>query len=143
MPTRFAACLLAVLAVGTLAGVASASEPPAAPFEIVPRRPPGQPSHRLAYVMAALGAGLVASSFPLSAEANHRYDLYLRETDVARFDERFAATQRMDRLASGALLTGEGLLATAVWLRFVHHAGRESRVSLAFSPTRCAASLRF
>jgi len=143
VPTRIAACLLAALVVGVAPRAVRASEPPAAPFEIVPRRLPGRRAHRLATVTAAVGIGLVAASFPLSAEANRRYDRYLHETDIASIDERFDATQRMDRLASGALLTGEALLATAVWLRFVHRAGRESRVSLMLSPARCAASLRF
>src|SRR5262249_39626277 len=128
---------------GTPGGAPRASERPAAPFEIVPLRRSVRPSHRLAWITAAVGAGLVAGSFPLSAEANRRYERYLHEPDAGRLDERVPATQRMDRLASGTLLTGEALLATAVWLRFVHRAGRESRVSLVLTPTRCAGSLRF
>jgi hypothetical protein len=49
----------------------------------------------------------------------------------------------MDRLASAALLTGEGLLATAVWLRFVHPAREPRRLALEVEPSRCAVSLRF
>ena len=144
MPTRIAACLLAALVVGMAPASALASEPPAAPpFEVVPRSSDNRPAHRLAEVTAALGLGFVVASFPLSAEANRRYDRYLRETDPALIDARYDSTKRMDRLASGALLTGEVLLATAVWLRFVRHAGRESRVTLVLSPSRCAGSLRF
>lgn len=113
------------------------------PFEVVPRRAAESRSHRLAYVAALAGVGFVIASFPLEHEADRRYAAYLSETDVTLIDERYAATQRMDRLASGSLLVGEVLLATAVWLRFVHHPSAERRVSLALRPDRCALSLRF
>ncbi len=111
-------------------------------FEVVPRASAGRHSHRWAWISALTGAALVGVSFPLADEADRRYDAYLAETDVSRIDERFRATERMDRLASGSLLTGEALLATAVWLRFVrgdHH----ERVSLDLRPSRCALALRF
>jgi hypothetical protein len=85
----------------------------------------------------------VAGSFPLAAEADRRYAVYLAETDVARIDARFAATTRMDRLASGTLLTGEGLLVTAVWLRFLRPPRVGNRLSFEVEPARCAVSLRF
>jgi len=114
------------------------------PFEVVPRHAVGQPSHRAAYFTALVGAGLVIASFPLEHAADQRYAEYLSETDVTKLDERFAATERMDRIASGSLLVGEALLATAVWLRFVHHPrAQNSKVSLALAPDRCALSLRF
>jgi hypothetical protein len=113
------------------------------PFEVVPRHPGGQASHRLAYLTAITGIGLVALSFPLAHEADQRYAEYLSETDVSKLDERFTATERMDRLASGSLLVGEALVATAVWLRFVHHPSVQHRVTLALEPDRCALSLRF
>jgi hypothetical protein len=113
------------------------------PFEVVPRRATTQASHRLAYFTALAGAGLVIASFPLEHAADQRYAEYLRETDVTKLDERFTATERMDRLASGTLLVGEALLATAVWIRFVHHPGVQHRVTLAVATDRCALSLRF
>jgi hypothetical protein len=113
------------------------------PFEVVPRHATGQPSHRLAYITALAGVGLVIASFPLEHAADERYAEYLSETDVTKLDERFAATERMDRLASSSLLVGEALLATAVWLRFVHHPSAQHRVTLAMRPDRCALSLRF
>jgi len=113
------------------------------PFEVVPRNANLQPSHRLAYITALTGAGLVIASFPLEHAADQRYADYLRETDVTKLDEKFTATERMDRMASGSLLVGEALLATAVWLRFVHHPGVEHRVTLAVAANRCALSLRF
>jgi hypothetical protein len=145
---RLTGLLLAVMVAGALLQAAcahaqAASAFAASPFEVIPRRADQRPSHRLAWITAAVGAGLVAGSFPLAHEADRRYDRYLAETDVARIDERFAATTRMDRLASAALLTGEGLLATAVWLRFVHPAREPRRLSLEVEPSRCAVSLRF
>jgi hypothetical protein len=145
---RLTGLLLAVMVAGALLQAAcahaqAASPSAASPFEIIPRRADQRPSHRLAWITAAVGAGLVAGSFPLAHEADRRYDRYLAETDVARIDERFAATTRMDRLASAALLTGEGLLATAVWLRFVHPAREPRRLALEVEPSRCAVSLRF
>ncbi len=166
MRTRLAAVLLAALASGTpilaarahaqaasafpltvlyqaSAGVvADSASRPAPAFEVVPRASAGKHSNKWTWISALTGAALVGVSFPLADEADRRYDTYLSETDVARIDERFRATQRMDRLASGSLLTGEALLATAVWLRFVrgdHH----ERVSLDFQPSRCALALRF
>ena len=139
MSFRLAALVVAALVVGAPRG-ASAQ---AAPFEVMPLRPSEKPSHRLAWITAIAGAGLVAGSFPLAAEADQRYQRYLDETDVSRLDERFRATERMDRLASGVLLTGEALLATAVWLRFVRHPGHESHLTFALEPRRCACVLRF
>ena len=109
----------------------------------MPRQATGQPSHRLAYFTALAGAGLVIASFPLEHAADQRYAEYLKETDVSKLDERFDATVRMDRIASGSLLVGEALLATAVWMRFVHRPSVEHRVTLAVAANRCALSLRF
>ena len=83
------------------------------------------------------------ASFPLEHAADERYAEYLSETDVTKLDEQFAATERMDRLASGSLLVGEVLIATAVWMRFVHHPSAQHRVTLAVAVDRCALSLRF
>ena len=87
--------------------------------------------------------GLVAGSFPLAAEADRRYAAYLAETDVTQIDARYDATVRMDYLSSGALLAGEGLLVTSVWLRFLHPPHESNRLALEIEPTRCAVSLRF
>jgi hypothetical protein len=139
--SRLAAALLAVLAVGTPAPAARAQT--ASPFEVVPRPAESQPSHRLFWITAIVGAGLVASSFPLANEADRRYAAYLGETDVSKIDERYDATTRMDYMASGALLVGEGLLVTAVWLRFLHPPHESNRLALEVEPARCAVSLRF
>lgn len=115
----------------------------ASAFEVVPPRAKAPHSNRAAWLTALVGAGLVAGSFPLAREADRRYDRYLIETDVTRIDERFQATTRMDRIASAALLTGEGLLATAVWLRFVHPSPAPRRLALLVEPSRCAVALHF
>ena len=143
MRSRLAAPLLAVVLAAAPALSACAHAQEETPFEVVPRRPTGQASHRTAYLIALAGAGLVVASFPLEHAADQRYAEYLQETDVTKLDEEFAATERMDRLASGSLLVGEALLATAVWLRFVHHPSVQHRVTLAVRPDRCALSLRF
>ena len=139
------------LAAPLLAAVLAAAPPLSAcaraqtdtPFEVVPRKAANKTSHRLAYGLALAGAGLVIASFPLEHAADQRYAAYLGETDVSKLDDRFAATERMDRIASGSLLVGEALLATAVWIRFVHHPSAEHRVTLAMRADRCALSLRF
>lgn len=143
MRPRLAAPLLAVVLAAAPPLAAHARAQAETPFEVVPRHASGQTPHRLAYLTALTGIGLVALSFPLEHEADRRYAEYLSETDVSQLDERFAATERMDRLASGSLLVGEALFATAVWMRFVHHPGIQHRVTLAFKPDRCALSLRF
>lgn len=143
MRSRLAAPLLAVVLAAAPPLAAFACAQGETPFEVVPRQSTGQPSHRLAYWTALAGAGLVIASFPLEHAADQRYAEYLRETDVTKLDERFAATERMDRLASGSLLVGEALIATAVWLRFVHHPGVQHRMTLAFGADRCALALRF
>ncbi len=145
MRARLAALLVAVLASGAPAGTAwaQASAAPAdtaSPFEVVPRAATVRESTRWSWITAIAGAVLVAASFPLADEADRRYDAYLTETDVTRIDERFRATQRMDRIASGTLLTGEGLLATAVWLRFMRG---ERHVAFDVRTDRCALAVRF
>ena len=143
MRPRLAAPLLAAVLAAAPPLVVCAHAQAETPFEVVPRHATGQPSHRLAYLTALTGVGLVIASFPLEHAADERYAEYLSETDVTKLDEQFAATERMDRLASGSLLVGEVLIATAVWMRFVHHPSAQHRVTLAMRPDRCALSLRF
>ena len=143
MRPHLAAPLLAAVLAAAPPLTACARAQAETPFEVVPRKASGQSSHRLAYVTALVGVGLVVASFPLERAADERYAAYLGETDVTKLDERFAATERMDRAASASLLVGEALIATAVWMRFVHHPSVQHRVTLAMRPDRCALSLRF
>jgi hypothetical protein len=140
---RLAAPLLAAALAAAPALAACARAQAEAPFEVVPRRATDSNPHRIAYITALAGVGFVIASFPLEHEADQRYAAYLTETDITKIDERFAATERMDRLASGSLLVGEALIAAAVWLRFVHHPSAQHRITLAMRPDRCALSLRF
>lgn len=135
--------LLAVMVAGALSPAACAYAQAASAFEVIPRPVRPHHSYRTAWLTAFAGAGLVAASFPLAHEADRRYQRYLSETDITRIDTRYVATRRMDRVASAALLSGEGLLATAVWLRFVHPATPTRRLALEVEPSRCAVSLRF
>jgi len=143
---RLAALILAVLAGATWPRGAVAQgtgEPPPAhtPFEVV-SRPSSGSSHRLALLTALTGVALVAASFPISAEADRRYEEYLVSTDPGAMEEHFQAAERLDKYAAASLIAGEVLLATAVWLRFVRSPSRD-RLSLAVGPERCALSVRF
>ena len=151
MRSRLAALTLAALVCGTPVRAAAADAPAASPFEVVsPRQGDGR-SHKLAWGAAIAGAVLVGASFPLAAEADQRYEAYLVETDVDRIEDRFQSTLQMDRYAKASLLVGELLLATAVWIRFVHTPSQTrlssrdvpDRVTLDVRPDRCALSLRF
>ena len=122
---------------------AGAPAPAASSFEIIPRPHAAQPAHRGAWLVGAAGITLIAASFPMAREADRRYDAYVGESDPSRLDARFAATTRMDRIASASLWTGEALLVTAVWLRFVREPKPNARVSLAVEPARCAVLLHF
>lgn len=138
--TLFAGLLTAGSLLPMLAACAHAQA--AFAFEQVPRPVEEHESHRAAYLCALAGAGLIGASFPMADEADRRYLRYLTETDLARIDDRFHATVRMDRLASASLLTGEGLLATAVYLRFLRHPAG-ARLTLVVEPSACAVSWRF
>lgn len=137
-----AALLLASAAAGIPNGAACAFAQAADSFAVVPRPAADRSPHRLAWACAIAGAGLVAASFPLSDLADRRYADYLAETDPAAVEDRYQATRRADNLASASLLAGEGLLVTAVWLRFVRRP-HPPRVSVAVLPDRCAIRLRF
>ncbi|MCE9627341.1 MAG: hypothetical protein K8R56_05445 [Candidatus Eisenbacteria bacterium] len=132
------------LAAGATAPAASSfAAEPGSPFEVVERVEPPQRSHRLFWTLGLGGAALVAASFPMARSADRRYDDYLSETDPSQLEARFQATRRMDRLASASLWTGEAMLVTAVWLRFVRTHRPADRVSLTVEPARCAVSFRF
>ncbi len=139
---RTAAWLHAALVGALVTGAVCATARAAFAFEVVPRFVEARPPHVAAYACALAGAGLIAASFPLADDADRRYRSYQFEIDPTRIAGRWDSTVRADRLASGALLTGEGLLATAVWLRFLHRPG-EHRVAFEVAPARCALSCSF
>jgi hypothetical protein len=139
---RRAALLRAAVASLVMTGAACAHARAALAFEVLPRPVPERRSHAAAWACLAAGAGLVGASFPLADAADRRYDEYRRETDLGAIENRWNATVRADRLASGSLLAGEVLLATGVWLRFVHRPDAR-RVALDLGPGRCALSCSF
>ncbi len=134
---RRASVLAAAL---TLAACAPARA--ADPFPVVEMHEAKRPSHRLAYATLLAGAGLVAGSFALGERANTLYDDYHRATDPAEVDRLWTRTVHYDRLSSAAMIGGQGLLVTGLWLRFLRHPG-DSRWSASLGPSSCAVSLRF
>ncbi len=137
-----AASLIAGVVMAAPMWASCASAQAASPFELVPRSEPPARSHWAAYTCAAAGAGLLVASFPLRDTADRRYAEYLTETDPTRIGARWDASVRADRVANGSLLAGEALLATAVWLRFVHRP-HAAPVALTVGPSSCVLSLRF
>ena len=99
-------------------------------------------SHGWAYVALGSGAALIGGSFLLTREADDEYHAYQIETDPTRIERFYDRAGLYDRLASGSLITGEILLVTGVYLRFIQRP-RESHLGLAVGPGRCAVSLRF
>jgi len=136
----------AVLAASLLTAIpppaACATHRAAGPFETVPTEPSARPPHRLAYAVLLTGGGLVGLSFTLTDRANRTYADYLRATDPDAVEGLYDRTVRYDRFAAAALLTGEALIVTGVWLRFLHRPGG-SRLVLTADAGRCAVSLRF
>jgi hypothetical protein len=121
---------------------ADTARPATGPFEVVTLETPPDGPHRLAWASLLTGVGLIGLSFALTARANDAYDDYLVATDPARAEHLYDRTKHYDRLSAASLLTGEALVATAVWLRFLHHRPA-SRLTLVAEPDRCAVALRF
>lgn len=144
MLKRIAAAALAGLLALPLAAVSAAAppEPAAEPFPIVVLPAPPARSHRGAWITLAAGAGLLAGSFVIHERANRSYQEYLDSTDPARLDELYDRATSLDRLSGGALIGGELLLATGIYLRFLRGPGT-ARLSLAARPGRVAAQWRF
>jgi hypothetical protein len=137
-----AALMLASAVAGVPLEAACAHAQAADSFESLPRQESGRSPHYGAWACGIAGVGLVLASFPLAEAADRRYQEYLTETDPARIEERYQATQHADYLASGALLTGEALVVSAIYLRFVRRPS-PPRASVAVLPGRCAVSVRF
>jgi hypothetical protein len=138
------AALLAAIAIWSSAPPVWADGPPAtpAPFETIPLPANQRHGHLLAYSSLLVGAGLIGGSFVLSAQANDKYDEYLAETDPEQIDRLYDETVRLDKLSSGALISGEVLVALGLYLRFLRHPA-ESRVQVSVSPARCSLGVRF
>ena len=121
---------------------ACASAQAASPFPVVEVEAPRDPPHVAAYLILGSGMALVGGSFVLTDHANAAYEDYLHETDPTRIDTFFDRAVLEDRLSSASLISGELLIVTGLYLRFLH-SPRSSRLSLAVEPSRCALSLHF
>src|SRR6266487_953638 len=129
--TAFAACLISE----TLFPAAGARAQAADPFPTVPVPTPPRVSHAWAYVTMASGLGLIGASYTIADRANRRYDEYLHATDAREIDRLYDDTVLLDRLSSGSLLTGEALIATGLYLRFLRRPPA-SRLELTLGPER-------
>lgn len=139
---RSAAVLLAALTIALLVPAARAHAQVAGPFPEVSMPPSASGSSTWAYVCIGAGLGLLGGSTILSDRANDRYQDYLRATAPESVRELYDETLVLDRLSTGSLLTGELLIATGLYLRFLRRPAA-SRVALDVGPSRCAVSLRF
>ncbi len=142
MRRALAALLLAGYVTGAPGWAVCANAQAASLFQEVEVQPPPKHSHTASWLTGLAGMGLLAASFPLATHADDLYARYGSETDVALIEQRYRDSQRADRLASGALIAGEALLVTAVWLRFVRRPA-DARTAMILEPARCAISYRF
>ncbi len=137
-----AALLLASLLIAEITTAVCAHAQTAVAFQPVELEQPPRRSHWVGTATLVTGLVLISASFPLASAADRRYEEYLTETEPGTIEDRFQGVIRADRLAAVSLVSGEVLLATGVWLRFIRRAP-ESRLSLAASADRCAVTLRF
>jgi hypothetical protein len=137
-----AASLAACLLLETLIPAARAHAQAAEPFQVVPIATPAHRGHTWAYVSLLGGAGLIGVSFAFARRADDAYDEYLVTTDLERIDLLYDRAVRNDHLSHASLLTGEALIATGLYLRFIRRPPA-ARVSLSVEPSRCALSYRF
>lgn len=111
----------------------------AAPFEQIPLTTPHR-SHWGSTLCFGAGLGLIGASFVLSDRADQRYEDYLAATTPDDINALYDETARLDHAATAALITGEALVATGIYLRFIR---QPSPVQLSIGPRACALSLRF
>ncbi len=133
---------MAVLTCAATLPAARALAQAASPFPEVPLPPPAKHSKTLALVSFASGAALLAGSFRLADAGDQRYVDYLHATDPGRIKDLYDQAVLYDRLSTGAVIAGEVLIATGIYLTFLRHPA-PSHIGLALEPSRCAVSLRF
>lgn len=139
---RFRAVLLAAnLSCAVMVRAAGADAPAARPFEIIPMQPSRTAAHTWSVVAVGTGAALIGASFIFNEKADDAYDDYLTATDPDRIDALYDRSVRYDWLERGALIGGEVLIATGLYLHFIRPA--DSKLSLAWEPRRCALVYRF
>lgn len=138
LAARLAAMFVLVLAlILSLPGSSRAD----GPFETVPLPRVTSRPHRAATACFVAGVGLMAGSFSLARRADRAYDRYLSAQAPEDIGHWFDETRRFDRWSSGALLSGEALVATGLYLRFLRRPAPP--VALLVGPGACAVSFRF
>ncbi len=133
--------LTALLGLAPLLPAARASAQAVEPFQeqslvTRPRHP-----HRLAYATMLTGAAFVGTSFAVTHHADQLYDRYLAASEPGQAEKLYDDTSRWDGASTALLLSGEALVLTGVWLRFLRPA--PGRLGLVITPGACAASLQF
>jgi len=125
---------------------AGASAQAAHSFPEVPVTGNSQGSHGWAYATLLTGVALIGVSFPLSNHADDLYDQYLVATDPDEIERLYDETSRYDWYSRGALIGGELMVATGLYLRFLRHpkpAAKSASLGLVVTPNRCALAWRF
>jgi hypothetical protein len=138
-----AAFLAAGLCVMLLATPLQAAGEGSSPFPVLTSelRPPAR-SHKWAYTAMVGGAALIGASFYFHSRADDAYDDYLAATDPETIERHYDDAARWDTVSRASLTTGEVLLATGLYLRFVRRPAA-SRTSVILSPNRCALAVNF
>ena len=112
------------------------------PFPEVPLPAPSHQSNTWAIVSLVSVAALVAGSFAIADAADRRYSEYLHATDPSQIEHLYNEAVLFDRASSASILTGEVLIATGIYLTFLHHPA-PSHLGLALEPSKCSVSFRF
>ena len=142
MKRTVASLVAALLVIASIDPAVCVGAQSAGPFPVVPLNAAPHRSHLRAYASLVAGAGLIGGSFAFAKRADRTYDEYLVATERDAIEDLFDRTAHYDRLAGGALLTGEVLVAAGLYLRFLRRPPA-ARLGLDLSPRRCAATLRF
>jgi hypothetical protein len=130
----------ALIAVAVSAACAHAQA--AAPFPVLDTAPPPARSNALANSAIVTGVVLIGSSFVFEHQADQAYDAYLAASEPNDITTLYDRTVKYDRLSAATLIGGNVLVATGLFLRFVHRPPPE-RLRLALGPNRCALSCVF
>jgi hypothetical protein len=130
----------ALIAVAVSAACAHAQA--AGPFPVVDTSPPPARSNALANTSIVTGVVLIGSSFVFEHQADRAYDAYLAASEPNDITTLYDRTVMYDRLSAATLIGGNVLLATGLFLRFVHRPPPE-RLGLSVGPNRCALTCAF
>jgi hypothetical protein len=140
---RFAAVLLAACTMlSSFVPAARAQSQAVEPFPTVPLDIPEKQNYWGAYLACIGGASLVGLSFAFTHRADHAYDEYLASTDPEEIQALYDRAAHYDHLSQASLLTGEALIATGLYLRFIRRPPHK-KVAFSVEPSRCAVTYRF